>query len=62
MNKMLSNAIAGILAGTIAFLSNSLVQFFLRNKVDFIESFFTAVLIAVIFFLITYRYSRNKTV
>jgi hypothetical protein len=36
------------------------VQFLLKNSVDFLEAFLTSLLIAVIFFLITFRYSRNK--
>ena len=56
----LSNAIAGILAGIIAFISNSIVQFALNNSVDLLEAFLTALLIAVAFFLITFRYSKNN--
>ncbi len=56
----LSNVIAGLIAGLIAFFSNSLVQFFLRNSINFLEAFLTALLIAVIFFAITFRYSENQ--
>lgn len=57
----LSNAIAGILAGIIAFISNSFIQFILNQKIDLLEAFLTALLIAVIFFIITFRYSKNKS-
>jgi len=59
MNKMISNAIAGILAGVIAFLSNSLVQFLLNSKIDFFEAFLTALIISIVFFILTFRYSKN---
>jgi hypothetical protein len=60
MNEMFSNAIAGILAGFIAFFSNSVVQFLLNNSVNWIEAFLTAFLISIAFFLITFRYSKNS--
>ncbi|MFH1664305.1 MAG: hypothetical protein ABH986_05910 [archaeon] len=55
-----SNAVAGILAGLIAFACNSFVQFLLEKKIDFFSAFLTAFFVALVFFLITLRYPRNN--